>query len=123
MFLRTKGQAGIKVFWMKRYKLKKEKDENEKRLRKLHNQEVRYASIRDINTNVETILGKSGYIDISDDILSIICNDKVVFKSSIKDICGSDLMSLDGMIIYHRNKALGENNELMVYYKYHRKVE
>ncbi|SHJ18943.1 hypothetical protein SAMN05444401_2435 [Clostridium amylolyticum] len=111
------------MFWMKRYKLKKEKLENEKRLRKLHNQEVRYASIRDKNTNVETLLGKSGYIDIAEDTFSIICNDKVVFTSYINDISGSDLMSLDGMIIYHKNDALGENNELMVYYKYHRKVE
>jgi len=110
------------MFWIKKYKLKKEKKENENKLRNLHGQEVRYASIRDGVTYGETIIGKNGFIDVSDDIFSVICNDKIIFTSPLKDVWGSDLMSLDGIILYCENEEAYKDQEIMVYYKYYRKV-
>lgn len=110
------------MFWSKKYKLKKEKKENEEKLRKLQGREVRYASKRDEITYVETVIGKNGVISIVDDIFSVICNDKIVFSSPISEVYGSDLMSLDGIILNYKDETTGKDVEIMVYYKYYRKV-
>ncbi|WP_055668872.1 hypothetical protein [Desnuesiella massiliensis] len=110
------------MFWSKKYKLKKEKKENEEKLRKLQGREVRYASKRDEITYVETVIGKNGVINIVDDIFSVICNDKIIFSSPISEVYGSDLMSLDGIILNYKDETTGKDVEIMVYYKYYRKV-
>lgn len=102
-------------------KKSKELKENEERLRKLHEREVRYVTARDLVTNIETIIGKYGYIKIEKDIFSIVCNEKLIFNHSIKGLQGSELMSLDGIILSYREQETGELVEVIAYYKYHRK--
>lgn len=99
----------------------KELKENEARLRKLHEREVRYVTARDPITNVETIIGKYGYIEIKEDNFKIICNDKHIFEHTIDGLMGSELMSLDGIILSYTDKKKGEYVEVIAYYKYHRK--
>lgn len=100
----------------------KEIRELETAARKLKGKEIRYVSKRDSITYVETILGKNGVIDINeDDELSILCDNKVIFKHNIKGLISSDLMSLNGVILNYKDEN-GEENEVMVYYKYYRKV-
>lgn len=100
----------------------KEKKQLEAAARKLNGKEIRYVSKRDSITYVETILGKNGIVNISDDDeLSIICDNKVIFSHSINGLICSDLMSLNGVILSYKDKNR-EENEVMVYYKYYRKV-
>lgn len=102
------------------FKENKGKKENIQRLLKLDKREVRYVSSRDSETNVEYVLGKSGIINIEGDIFSIICGDKKIFESSIYEMTGSELLSLDGIIITTKNK---DYTEMIVYFKYYRKVD
>lgn len=110
------------MFWTKKYNFRKE---NEEKLRKLHGREVKYASKRDSLTYVEMVIGKNGIIDVTNDVFSLVCDNKIIFSSPIKDLMGSDLMSLDGIILTHNNDDIGDCNEdeIMVYYKYYRKVD
>lgn len=99
----------------------KEFKENDAKLRKLEEREVRYVTTRDPITNVESIIGKYGYIKILDNIFSIICDGKVIFTHSIDGLQGSELMSLDGIILSYESEETGEITEVIAYYKYHRK--
>lgn len=110
------------MFLFKKLTINKEKKLNEEKLRKLHGREVRYASKRDETTYVETVIGKNGIINVEDDTFSLICSDKVVFQSPLKDLMGSDLMSLDGIILTKTSADTKIKDEIMVYYKYYRKV-
>ncbi|WP_163195479.1 hypothetical protein [Clostridium thermarum] len=99
----------------------KELKENEARLRRTNNFEVRYVTTRDGITYGESIIGKYGIIEIVDDIYRIICDNKIVFEHPIKGLMGSELMSLDGIILSYIDHKTGENVEVIAYYKYHRK--
>lgn len=111
------------MFWSKKNNLRKEKKENEKKLRKLDGREVRYASKRDDITYVETVIGKNGIINVTDDMFSVVCGNKTIFSSPINDVWGSDLMSLDGIILSYKDKNTDKDIEIMVYYKYYRNVK
>jgi hypothetical protein len=114
---------GAKMFFKRRRNELKEKKENEIRLRKLHGREVRYASERDAVTNVEKVLGKYGFITIIDDIFTITCDDKTIFSHPIQGLMGSELMSLDGIILSYVESNTQKIVEIIAYYKYYRKLE
>ena len=117
------------MFGFNKISLKKEKRENEAKLRGLHGREVKYASTRDPITYGETVIGKNGIIAITEDNFTIICKDIIIFESPIKYLWGSDLMSLDGIILTRVDKELDSYDEIesddkiIVYYKYYRKVD
>ncbi|HCW05675.1 MAG TPA: hypothetical protein DGK91_14855 [Clostridium sp.] len=102
-------------------KLQKELKENEERLRRTDGREVRYVTTRDGLDYGESIIGKYGYIKIEDDIYRIICDDKVIFEHTLKGLFGSELLSLDGIILSYQDKTSKELVEVIAYYKYHRK--
>lgn len=102
-------------------KERKEKKDNEKRLLRINGREVKYVTTRDNITYGEKIVGRYGIINIENDELTIICEDKIVFKHSIEGLLGSELMSLDGIILSYTDEKTGEYVEVIVYYKYHRK--
>lgn len=111
------------MFIFKKYKLLKEKKANEEKLKKLHGREIRYVSTRDPISYGETVMGKNGVIDVSNEALSLICNEKIIFSCPIKDLYGSDLMSLDGMILSRSENGFESQDKVIVYYKYYRKVD
>jgi uncharacterized protein with PIN domain len=92
----------VMFFKSKKYK---EKKENEARLMRINNFEVRYVTTRDPNKYGETIK----------------CNDKIIFTHSIENLQCSELMSQEGAILSYIDVETGENVEVMAYYKYHRK--
>jgi hypothetical protein len=114
---------GAKMFFKRKREELREKKENEIRLRKLEGREVRYASERDPITNVEKVLGKYGFINIVDDEFIITCDNKVIFSHPIKYLMGSELMSLDGIILSYTDSSTNEYVEIIAYYKYYRKLE
>jgi hypothetical protein len=111
------------MFFKRIRQRKQEEKENEIRLRKLHGREVRYVSERDELTYVERIMGKYGYISIVDDVLSISCDSKIIFSHPIEGLMGSELMSLDGIILSYMDENTRKPVEVMAYYKYYRKLE
>lgn len=110
------------MFGIKSFSFKKEKKENEAKLRKLHGREIKYVTKRDSETYVEMVIGKNGVIDISDDLLTLVCDNKTIYSGSIKELYGSDLMSLDGMILTRSVSDSLDEDKIVVYYKYYRKV-
>jgi len=99
----------------------KEKKENEARLRRINDFEVRYVTARDPNKYGESIIGKNCVINIIDDQFNIRCDNKVIFTHPIESLQGSELMSLEGIILSYADDKTGENVEVIAYYKYHRK--
>ena len=102
-------------------KKQKEKKENESRLRKLQGREVRYVTTRDSETYDETIIGKYGEINITNDEFNIVCDNKTIFSHPIYGLMGAELMSLDGIILTYEDENTSKEVKLIVYYKYHRK--
>jgi hypothetical protein len=120
---KVRVRMGLIMFGIKKYNLRNEKRSNEEKLRKLHGREIRYVSKRDSTTYVENVIGKNGEIVVTNDEFSLVCNNKIIFSSSIKNLCGSDMMSLDGMILTSYNNDIGADEKIIVYYKYYRKVD
>ncbi|MFA9398660.1 MAG: hypothetical protein ACERKV_10410 [Clostridiaceae bacterium] len=108
------------MLFQKKLKKKREQKENLYRLKKLHKREVRYVTARDPITNIEKIIGKYGEILIENDFFSINCNEKEIFKHELTTLEGSELMSLDGIILSYYNSN-NEYIEVIAYYKYYRK--
>jgi hypothetical protein len=102
-------------------KRSKEKRENEARLRRINDFEVRYVTTRDPNKYGEVIIGKNGIINIINDQFNICCDNKVIFTHPICSLQGSELMSLEGIILSYMEDKTGEEVEVIAYYKYHRK--
>jgi hypothetical protein len=111
------------MFFKRIRREKQEKKDNEIRLRKLDGREVRYVSQRDELTYVERIMGKYGVISIVDDVFSITCDNKIIFSHPIEGLMGSELMSLDGIILSYMDENTKKPVEVMAYYKYYRKLE
>lgn len=99
----------------------KEKKENEARLRRINNYEVRYVTTRDHNRYGESIIAKSCVINIINDQFTILCQDKVIIAQDIKKLQGSELLSGEGIILNYDDDKTGEKVEVIAYYKYHRK--
>ncbi len=99
----------------------KEKKENEARLRRINDFEVRYVTTRDPDKYGEVIIGKNGIINITNNQFSICCDNKVIFTHDLEGLQGSELMSLEGIILSYVDDNTGERVEIIAYYKYHRK--
>ena len=99
----------------------KQKRENEARLRRINNFEVRYITTRDPNQYGESIIGKSCVINIFNDQFNIHCDDNIIFTHPIETLQCSELMSQNGVILSYADDKTGENVEIIAYYKYHRK--
>lgn len=99
----------------------KEKKENEARLMRINNFEVRYVTNRDPKKYGESIIGKGCLINIVSGEFTIKCDNKVIFTHSIENLQCSELLSQEGAILSYIDDKTGENIEVMAYYKYHRK--
>lgn len=108
------------MFWRKSKK-DKEKEENELLLRKLNGREVKYITYRKPGDYNEIIIGKDGYINITEKELIITCKNDIVFRHSLDGLEGAELMSLDGINLRYMDEETGEQATVVAYYKYHRK--
>lgn len=102
-------------------KKRKEIKENEARLMRINDFEVRYVTTRDPYKYGETIIGKSCVININNGEFNITSVDKIIFTHSIEGLLCSELLSQDGVILSYVDDKTGDNVEIMAYYKYHRK--
>ncbi|MBQ7095267.1 MAG: hypothetical protein IJN80_02270 [Clostridia bacterium] len=82
------------------FKKKREKDENLALLRKLDQRGVSILAERDPATYQERILGRDGAFSITEeDELVISCENKILFRYSLKEIRGGELMNLSGICL------------------------
>ena len=99
----------------------KQKTENDMLLQRLDTREVQYVSRRDPVNYGETILGKNGAINIIDDELVIVCNNRIIFRMKLEKLEADELMSLNGVNLRYIDEKTGQQQALIAYYKYHRK--
>jgi hypothetical protein len=102
-------------------KRSKEKKENEARLRRINDFEVRYVSTIDPTKYGESIIGKSCVIRIINDQFNVKCGNKIIFTHPIENLQGSELLSQEGIILSYDDDKTGNKVEVIAYYKYHRK--
>ena len=103
------------------------KKENEERLKRINNFEVRYITTRDPTQYGESIIGKNCVINILNNQFNIVhdnnieYDNNVIFTHSMKGLQASELMSQNGIILSYTDDKTGEYIEVIAYYKYHRK--
>jgi len=105
-------------FNSKKAKLKRE---NDARLNRIDNFEVRYITTRDPTQYGESIIGKSCVVNILNNQFNIKCDDNIIFTHSMENLQCSELMSQNGVILSYVDDKTGEDVEVIAYYKYHRK--
>jgi len=102
-------------------KKSKQKRENDARLRRIDNFEVRYITTRDPTQYGESIIGRSCVINILNNQFNIQCDDNIIFTHPLENLQCSELMSQNGVILSYIDDKTGEDVEVIAYYKYHRK--
>lgn len=90
-------------------------------LERLQGREMAYITSRDVTSHEEVVLCKDATINITDDELVIICNNRIVFRQKLANLGISDLMSLNGVIIRYNDEAAKEQGVITAYFKYYRK--
>ncbi|MCB2306169.1 hypothetical protein LGL08_06740 [Clostridium estertheticum] len=99
----------------------KAKKENEARLKRINNFEVRYVTTRDPNQYGESIIGKNCVINILNNQFIIQSDNNIIFTHCIESLQCSELMSQNGIILSYTDDKTGEYVEIIAYYKYYRK--
>ena len=89
-------------------------------LRSLHGRAVETVTRRDPETYGETILGREGHINLTEEELIIVCGGQEVFRRPLKGLRGSELMSLDGIVLRALEKE-ADFGTVVAYYEYYRK--
>jgi len=90
---------------------------------RLDGREFTVASLRRGTENTETVLGKNGVINIVNDEIVLMCNNKIIFKELMENVKIDELMSLAGFNLRFNDRETGEKNTITVYYKYHYKPQ
>ncbi len=92
-------------------------------LREMDGREVKYVTRRTYKADgspEENIIGKTGRIVLLDNEIRILCGEIDVFRGD-KDCCEYfRLMSGNGITVDGFNKLLNAQDNITVYYKYHR---
>ena len=103
------------TFFKKERKIKI--DEDIKILIDLDKRKISYVTKR--TPDGEIVLGKDGYMNITDKEFVIMCDNKIVFREMADSIHPGELMSHDGVVL----EVFKENKKevYVAYYKYHRK--
>lgn len=99
----------------------KQRSKQDNFFRRLDGREVRYVTRRDPEGCGETILGKDGTINVFNDELNIVCKNGIVYSHPLDDLEGTDLMSLDGVVLRYKVEDTGVFDTVVAYFKYHRK--
>lgn len=102
----------------------KRKSKNDTTLTQMDGREIKYVTrrIRNEDGSVkEVILGKSGRIVVIDGEIRIMCGENDVFRCNVEDAVYYTLLSGDGITVSGINSIDNQRNDIVVYYKYHRK--
>ena len=83
-------------------------------LARLDGRSVKYVTRRDLETGVETVIGREGRLNTKEGKIVIVCNGTEVFRCPAEDARCGELLSLDGVTI-----RTGEGM-VVAYYQYYR---
>ena len=86
---------------------------------RLNNKLVRYVLERE-ESGVEVIIGKSGFISVTGDQLSVICGEKTLFMAKVDTLKAWEFLSLEGVTLTAFDLIQGKERTVLAYYKYHR---
>ncbi len=87
---------------------------------RLHEKHIRYLLEREPNGE-ERIIGREGFIHVSNDELAVICGEHVMFRTVVLEMEAWEFMSLEGATITGFDLDHGRERTVMAYYKYYRK--
>ncbi|MDR0325262.1 MAG: hypothetical protein LBI19_04100 [Oscillospiraceae bacterium] len=105
------------AFWMKR-----KKNPHQDSLRHIVGQRLKYATERDPNTSVESVIGRRGSVNITaDGKLKVVCGTEV-FSTDADSVRAAVLMSLEGAVLSGYDETAGRERTVVVYFQYYRKV-
>ena len=93
-------------------------------LKQMDGREIKYVTrrTRDSDGNVkELILGKEGRIVLIENEIRVMCGATDVFRCLVENASYFVLLSGDGITVSGVNTLNGEQMDIIVYYKYHRK--
>lgn len=86
---------------------------------KLDGRAVRYVLER--KDNVDTIVGKEGFISVYQDDLSVICGEKTLFRCAVDGLTACwEFLSLEGVVLTGVDIITGSEKTILAYYKYYR---
>ena len=90
--------------------------------KKLAGRAIKYASERDPETSVDTVIGHAGSLSIKDDEFLVLSSNDIVFRCKIVEMKAWELMSKDGAMRSGPDIAHGgKERTVMVYYTYYLK--
>ena len=85
---------------------------------KLNGRSIRYILERSDNT--DRVIGKGGFIAVTDGILSVICGEKTLFSAQVDTLEAWEFLSLEGVTLTGYGLTEGKERTVMAYYKYYR---
>ena len=101
---------------------KKKKADHKELYRRIDKKPLKYVTERDLETSVESVIGKEGRINIYGDEIAIYCDGTEVFRCKLDDADVGELMSMEGAVLKGVDLKTGKLRSLVAYYKYYRKV-
>lgn len=104
------------------FQSKKKKAEAEReRIAALCAKDLQYVTLRDCAENTEVVIGKSGYINFSEDRIMILCDGKLVFSKPVSELAVGELLSKNGSTFSYTDNETGKRMTVVAYYSYYRK--
>lgn len=108
---------------MKLFSGRKKKKEYGDLYQRIDKKPLRYVTERDPQTYVESVIGRTGRINIyQNEIITVDCDGKEVFRGALADTQVGELLSLEGAVIKGTDLNTGTLRSIVAYYKYYRKV-
>ena len=102
--------------------LKKKKADDRELYRRIDKKPLKYVTERDLETYVESVIGKEGRINIYNDEIAIYCNGTEIFRCKLDGADIGELMSMEGAVLKGVDIKTGKTRSIVAYYKYYRKV-
>ena len=85
---------------------------------KLNGRSIRYVLQREDNS--DRVIGKDGFIAVTDGILSVNCGVKTLFSAQVDMLEAWEFLSLEGVTLTGYDLVEGRERTVMAYYKYYR---
>ena len=85
---------------------------------KLNGRSIRYILERSDNT--DRVIGKGGFIAVTDGILSVICGEKRLVSAQVDTLGAWEFLSVEGVTVTGYDLTEGKEPTVMAYYKYYR---
>lgn len=103
---------------------KKKKIKEDPALREMDGREVKYVTrmyTDDEGNHKSIIVGKAGRIVLIDGEIRVLCGEQDVFRCDMQHCEYFIHMSGDGITVKGPNTVTGEDDHIMIFYKYYRK--